>query len=246
MRLLLLALLAFSLPTWALAAAPVTREQCAPTTVKMLQEGHYKEVAELFSSAKEAPHANFNEVVAKLTGNFSVLGALSNTKPIVRMPDGNTFKLEVADVKPLLASEKFSRTVHSMHSAVGGDVFLELSYRMDQPNCALIAVAVHLPRTDSGHSAFSLIYETTNDANARQFEALLKEKKITQYKVDKASLKGKPGLNWTVTTLPFSIPGGTEAIKPYMAPFFELDKKKPGQLTLIATATFSSSDSAKP
>jgi hypothetical protein len=246
MRLPLLALLAFVLPTLAIAAAPVAREQCTPTTVKLLQEGRYKEVAELFASAEEAPHAKFNEAVAKLNGNFSVLGALSNIKPISHMPDGHTFKLEVADVKPLLASDKFSKASHSMHSAVGGDVFLELSYHLDRPNCALIAVAIHLPRADAGNTAMSLIYESTNELNVKQFETLLKEKQITRYKVDKSALKGKPGFNWTVTTLPFSLPGGTDAIKPFMAPFLELDKKKPGQLTFIATATFTGSDSAKP
>ncbi len=247
MRLPLLALLVFALPTLSAAAAPVTREQCAATTAKLLQEGRYKDVAELFVSAKEQPRAKFDETVSQLEKTFSVLGKLSNIKPITNKPDGHSIKLEVKDAQLLLPSQKFLKAVHSMHAAVGGDVYLDVSYQMAQPNCNLIAVAVHLPREDAGNTSMTLSYESSNEAYFKEFQAILAAKKITNYKVEKTSINGKPGYTWKVITLPFALPGGPGDITAYVAPFEELGKKKPGQFNFTATTSFSASwGTAKP
>ncbi len=221
MRFQHIALLALAFPTFALAAAPVPKEQCAAITAKALQEGRYKDVVDLFSTPGKATNDRKNETLAALTDTFARLGPLSDMKAISKRPDGNTIKMEITDGMANFPIGKFSLVTHSMRAAVGGLMYLDIAYHMGQPDCALIAVAVQIPRTEVGNSTMEFTFETDDEAALNQFVALLAKNKIHNFSIAKTSVDGKV-TSWKLTTPPFASSDDVKAAMTFTEPFQKL------------------------
>jgi hypothetical protein len=221
MRFQRLALLAFAFPTFALAVVPVTREQCAAFTVKAVQERRFKDVVDLFAGSESLSQEKKGETLTKLSNIFARLGTLSNIKAIPRQPDGQTIKLEVTDTKPRFSSDKFTLVSHSMNAQVGGPMFLNISYETAQPGCELIAIAVHVPRADSGTGYMEFTFETSDEAALNQFVALLKEKKIRDFSITRTAVNDNVTA-WKLMTLPFPTSEDTKVAMAFAQPFQQL------------------------
>jgi hypothetical protein len=209
MRAPLLALLAFAFPSLALAASALPYAECAPYTVKALQEGRVGDVAALFSAPGKGPGASQAEISTQLSKMLGEVGALSDSKRITGMMPIATIKLEARDPAGSKDSDKFAQATYTIQTVNKGVILLQVGYHLGQADCQLRTVDFQILSPDSMASiTYSTIEKKTFDA----LGALLTEKNIA-YTVSISETEGIKVPQWKLETVAFpvtSIPAAKE------------------------------------
>ncbi len=208
MRAPFLALLAFALPAHALASTSVPYAQCAPYTVKALQEGRVHDIAALFATPGKAPGNRQAEIADQLTTLLGKAGSLSDSKPIAGMLPIATLKFEARDPgasKDATNLEKVTHNLaqvsHTVQTAKLGVVLLNVTYHKDQADCELFTVNIHVPKEDS---MMFITYDTSDQKTFDAFTALLAEKKIA-YTVTTTETVPQKTKQWKIETVSFPV-----------------------------------------
>lgn len=203
MRAPLLALLAFAFPAHALASNPVPYAQCAPYTVKALQEGRVHDTAALFATPGKAPGNSQAEIAEQLTTMLGKVGSLSGINPITGMLPISTFKLEARDPDAGKDATKTSQVTHSAQTTKQGQVFLNVNYHHGRADCELFTVNIHVPMPDS---MMLITFDTSDEKAYDTVVALLAEKKLA-FTLATTESASKKIAQWKIETAP--IPAAT-------------------------------------
>lgn len=208
MRALFLALIAFAFPAHALASTPVPYAQCAPYTVKALEEGRVRDIAALFSTPGKALGDRQAEIADQLTTILGKAGSLSDSKPVAGMLPIATIKLEARDPgasgdAPNLAraTHNLAKVTHTVQTAKLGVVLLNVTYHKDQADCELFTVNIQMLMPDS---MMLITFDTCDQKAFDAFTALLAEKKIA-YTVTTTETDPQKTTQWKIETISFPV-----------------------------------------
>jgi hypothetical protein len=201
MRATFLALLAFAFPALALAATAVPYAECAPYTVKALQEGRVHDAAALFSTPGKGPGTSQTAISTQLAKMLDEVGALSDSKRIAGMMPIATIKLEARDPGASKDAAKFAQATYTIQTANRGVALLKVGYHLDQADCRLKSVDFQILSPDS---MASLTYSTIDKKTFDALGALLTEKNIV-YTVSISETKGVKVPQWKLETVSFPV-----------------------------------------
>lgn len=201
MRAPFLALLAFAFPALALANTAVPYAQCAPYTVKALQEGRVHDIAALFATPGKAPGNRQAGIADQLSAMLDEAGSLSGSKPIAAMLPIATRKLEALDPGASKDATNLAQVTHTVQTAKLGVVLLNVTHHKDRADCELFTVNIHVPKPDS---MMLVTYDTGDQKAFDAFTTLLAEKKIA-YTVAKTESAAQKTTQWKVETVSFPV-----------------------------------------
>lgn len=239
MRAPFLALLAFAFPAHALASTPVPYAQCAPYTVKALEEGRVHDIAALFAPPGKAPGNRQAEIADQLTTLLGKAGSLSGSKPIGVMLPLATRKFEARDPGAGRDATNLAQVTHTVQTAKLGEVLLNVTYHKDRADCELYTVNIHVPKADS---MMLITFDTDDQKTFDAFTALLAEKKIA-YSVTTTETVPQKATQWKIETISFPV-NTISAADELFNSFRKATTKLPGRLAF--SSTYGSKPHTKP